>query len=223
MKTPNQLLKEEAQRLFDYRDGMLYWKHSASGQRKDRSAITTHVRPQLSRNKHYVRLGGKFYPAQYLVWNWHNGITMGSIRYRDGNSSNLHIENLFEVTTEIIAAQLRSGNYVCPCCEQRVPQPTVDIIAHAAGLSPLQEAILRAVWAGKGRSVQPEAIYNEMYADDPDGGPSASKMYAAFKVALCHLRERLVGTGISIENVGYRQGYRLVMKNAGELNGGLSQ
>lgn len=224
MKAANQLVKEEAQRLFDYRDGMLYWRHAASGHRKDRSAITVHVRPQLGRNKYYVRLGGKFYPAQYLIWNWHYGITNGSLRYRDGNTANLNIENLFDVNSEFIAVQLRSGKYVCPCCEQRVPQPTVEILASAVGLPPQQEAVLRAVWSGKGRPVQPETIFNEMYADDPDGGPSASKMYAAFKVALCHLRERLVGTGVSIETVGYRQGYRLVMKEAvGDQNGRLSK
>jgi hypothetical protein len=50
-----------------------------------------------------------------------------------------------------------------------------------------------------------------MYVDDPDGGPSPTRMYADFKVALCHLRKRLEGAGISIENVGYRQGYRLVI------------
>ncbi|CAA2140408.1 HNH endonuclease [Hyphomicrobium sp. ghe19] len=222
MKVSNQLIKEEAQRLFDYRDGMLYWRHAASGQRKDGRAVTRRG-AQSERNIYYAKIGGKLFTAHYLVWNWHHGITNNNLRFDDGNPGNFRIENLVEVTAENFALQLRSTKYRCPCCEQRVPQPTVDVIAHAAGLSPLQEAILRAVWSGKGRSVQPETIFSEMYADDPDGGPSASKMYSAFKVALCHLRGKLVGTGVSIENVGYRQGYRLVMKEAGGLNGGLSQ
>ncbi|WP_197077510.1 HNH endonuclease [Hyphomicrobium sp. 99] len=222
MKIPNQILKEEARRLLDYRDGMLYWQHSASGQRNGGRAITWR-KSQEGRKKPFVRLGGSFFSAHYLVWNWHHGITRNMIRFADGNSDNFRIENLVEARAEILATLLRPVKHSCPCCEQSVPQPTVDIIAHAAGLSPLQESILRAVWSGKGRAVQPETIFNEMYADDPDGGPSASKMYAAFKVALCHLREKLVGTGVSIENVGYRQGYRLVMNETGGLNGGLSQ
>jgi hypothetical protein len=44
-------------------------------------------------------------------------------------------------------------------------------------------------------------------------------MYLAFKVALCHLREKLAGSGIGIENVGYRQGYRLVLGQKSEAKG----
>lgn len=51
-----------------------------------------------------------------------------------------------------------------------------------------------------------------MYADDPDGGPSNTKMYEAFKFGLNRLRSKLEGSGIEIENVGYRRGWRLVMK-----------
>jgi hypothetical protein len=58
-----------------------------------------------------------------------------------------------------------------------------------------------------------------MYVDDPDGGPTPTKMYLAFKVALCHLREKLAGSGIGIENVGYRQGYRLVLGQKSEAKG----
>ncbi len=57
----------------------------------------------------------------------------------------------------------------------------------------------------------PERVFDVMYEDDPDGGPGQAKMYRAFKVALCHLRKKLKGSGIGIENVGYRAGYRLIM------------
>lgn len=222
-KTPNQLMKEEARRLFDYRDGMLYWRHGASGQRKDRRALTSKTSVQLKCKIYYARIGGKIFTAHYLVWNWHHGITNNAIRFFDRNQANFRIENLVEISAENFALQLHLVKYTCPCCEQRVPQPTPDIIAQMVGLPQQQEAILRAVWSGKGRAVQIEKIFSEMYADDPEGGPSASKMYAAFKVALCHLRERLRGTGVSIHNVGYRQGYRLVMKEAEGQDGGLSQ
>ncbi|MFS8147971.1 hypothetical protein [Rhizobium sp. BR 249] len=99
----------------------------------------------------------------------------------------------------------------CPCCKQPVAAPTLEIVVDRYDVTPLQARILGAVWRGKGMPVQTERIFDAMYVDDADGGPSPTRMYAAFKVALCHLRTRLEGSGIGIENVGYRQGYRLVM------------
>jgi hypothetical protein len=111
------------------------------------------------------------------------------------------------------AAEMEPIN--CPCCKQPVAAPTLEIVVDRYDVTPLQARILGAVWRGKGMPVQTERIFDAMYVDDPDGGPSPTRMYAAFKVALCHLRTRLDGSGIGIENVGYRQGYRLVM--AGEI------
>lgn len=100
----------------------------------------------------------------------------------------------------------------CPCCKQAVNVPTLEMIVDTYQLTPLQARILEAVWRGKGHPVKTERIFDAMYADDPDGGPSPSRMYAAFKVALCHLRKRLEGSGVWVENVGYHRGYRLVLK-----------
>ena len=97
----------------------------------------------------------------------------------------------------------------CPCCQQRVEAPSLAIVIDHYGIPPLQARILSAVWKGKGMPIQTERIFDAMYADDPDGGPSPAAMYRAFKVGLFHLRERLNGSGVSIENVGYRLGYRL--------------
>ncbi|HEY5797641.1 MAG TPA: hypothetical protein VIU82_21775 [Bosea sp. (in: a-proteobacteria)] len=99
----------------------------------------------------------------------------------------------------------------CPCCRQAVAVPTLDIVVDHYKVTPLEARILGAVWKGKGHPVQTERIFDAMYADDPDGGPSPTRMYAAFKVSLCHLRARLKHSGISIENVGYRRGYRLTL------------
>ena len=98
----------------------------------------------------------------------------------------------------------------CPCCQQAVAAPTLEIVIDRFGLTPMEARILRAVWKGKGHPVPNERIFDHMYEDDPDGGPSPTKMYSAFKVALCHLRQKLTGSGVGIENVGYRLGYRLV-------------
>lgn len=99
----------------------------------------------------------------------------------------------------------------CPCCQQKVRAPTLDIVIDRYGVTPTEARILTAVWKGKGMPVSTERVFDAMYADDPDGGPSETAMYRAFKVALCRLRKRLRGAGIGIENCGYRQGYRLVL------------
>ena len=100
----------------------------------------------------------------------------------------------------------------CPCCRQPVSSPTLDIVISNYGVRPLEARVLRAIWNGKGMPVQTERIFDAMYEDDPDGGPSYASMYSSFKVALCRLRSRLQGSGVSVETVGYRRGYRLVME-----------
>ncbi|AWC21804.1 hypothetical protein CO731_01257 [Aminobacter sp. MSH1] len=102
----------------------------------------------------------------------------------------------------------------CPCCKQPVTAPTLDVVIEGCGVSEFESRILGAIWHGKGRAVPTERIFNAMYLDDPDGGPSPQKMYEAFKFGLLRLRSRLQGSGVSIENVGYRQGYRLAMHEA---------
>lgn len=101
----------------------------------------------------------------------------------------------------------------CPCCGRRVDKPTLEIIIDHYGIPPREAAVLEAVWRGRGYPVPSERIFDVMYRDDEDGGPSPSAMYSALKVELCRLRKRLVGSGVSVENVGYRQGYRLTLKD----------
>lgn len=100
----------------------------------------------------------------------------------------------------------------CPCCRQPVDAPSLDIVISNYGVRPQEARVLRAIWQGKGMPVQTERVFDAMYEDDPDGGPSYAAMYSAFKCALSRLRARLEGSGIGIETVGYRRGYRLVMK-----------
>ncbi len=97
----------------------------------------------------------------------------------------------------------------CPCCKRKVKAPPIDLIIDHYKISPMEARILGVIWKAKGHPVQTERIFDAMYADDPDGGPSPGKMYLAFKVALCHLREKLKGSGVGISNVGYGRGYQL--------------
>lgn len=99
----------------------------------------------------------------------------------------------------------------CPCCRQAVRAPTVEMIVDRYSLTPIEARVLGAIWRGKGMPVITERIFTAMYIDDPDGGPSQSKMYLAFKVALCHLRKKIRGSGIDVINQGYRRGYRLIV------------
>jgi hypothetical protein len=99
----------------------------------------------------------------------------------------------------------------CPCCNAMVSTPTLEIIIDHYGIPRRGQAILRTVWRAKGRPVPTERIFDAMYADDPDGGPAPERMYATFKACMHSLRCRLAGSGVSIENSGYRQGYRLVL------------
>lgn len=97
----------------------------------------------------------------------------------------------------------------CPCCGQVVGIPSMDMVIEHCGISELQSRILGAVWRGKGRTVATQRIFDAMYADDPDGGPSHVEMYKVFKEALFRLRQNLDGSGVSIVNIGYRRGYAL--------------
>ena len=155
-------------------------------------------------------LGGQEYQARYLIWNWHHGRAAGRIRMRDGDAMNCCIENLTELPT--CDQHKEPARSCCPTCNQPVAVPTFDLIVQTLELPPLHQRILRAVWEGKGHPVMPGRIFDYMYEDDPDGGPSEDKMYQHFKVGMCRLRARLEGSGVSIENVGYRRGYRLVLE-----------
>jgi hypothetical protein len=90
MTARNQLTQSEARRIFDYRDGTLYWRRSGSGQRVDRRAVQTNKRGDE------VRIGGRVFMAHYLVWNWHHGPTTNEIRPRNFDIHNISIENLWD-------------------------------------------------------------------------------------------------------------------------------
>lgn len=203
--TVRQLSKEDARALLDYRDGSLFWRAAGSGRRPDLKAVTT------SAKRVQINIGGEKYQAHYVVWNWHHGPTAKVIRFADGDRQNIAIENLIEVDNFICTGFAPTAP-CCPTCTQPVSVPTYDFIVRHLDLQPLHQKILKAVWDGKGYPVMPGKIFNYMYEDDPDGGPSDAKMYQNFKVALCRLRDRLSGSGVSIATVGYRGGYRLVME-----------
>lgn len=201
---PAQITMNEARRLLDYRDGMLFWRHRASGRRADLRAVT------LGNDRARIVIGGVKLDAKYIVWNWHHGLTKSLIRCADGDERNIAIENL-EEAGEFIGPLSDHKKTKCPCCSQAVPVPTVDMIAFQCCLTNREKKILEAVWRGNGMPVFADRIFQAMYEDDPDGGPGQAKMYREFKVALHHARKKLKGSGVDVENIGYRKGYRLII------------
>lgn len=203
----NQLSQQEARRLFDYRDGTLFWRHVGSGRRPDLRAVT------VSGNRAEINIGGSRFQAQYVVWNWHHGITDRRLVFRDGDRANIQIDNLSEAEEFISALSPRDVS-ICPCCSQRTPAPSPFSVSFACGLTPIETKILAAVWAAAGHPVQTDKIFDRMYEDDANGGPSPQRMYATLKESLHDMRKKLAGSGVGIETVGYRQGFRLVLGKA---------
>ncbi|RWO35678.1 MAG: hypothetical protein EOS08_03515 [Mesorhizobium sp.] len=99
----------------------------------------------------------------------------------------------------------------CPCCNQPVTVPTLTDLIADRGISGHASAVLAAVWRGKGMPVTSERLFDAMYADDPDGGPSPTRMYLALRKAIDRLNGQLKDCGVSVVGVGFRQGFRLVL------------
>lgn len=121
--------------------------------------------------------------------------------------------NVAELVVNHEAPKIRPLNppMRCPCCGAEVEAPTLEMVIDKYDLPPHQSAILAAAWKRKGHRVETSILVDAMYARDPDGGPEYEAAYRHFKVTLCLLRQRLKGSGVWIETVPYRRGYRLVL------------
>jgi hypothetical protein len=75
----------------------------------------------------------------------------------------------------------------------RVTAPSLDDLIAACRLNGFEAKVLSAIWAGRGLSVQTSVIFDAMYQDDIDGGPSQTRMYVAFYAALRSLNSKLNG------------------------------
>jgi len=220
----DQISKEQAQYLFAYDDGRLVWRSKERRKRDD--AGYEYYRKSSGQDPVWVVLlgprgGQRLYMRRYLVWNWHYGHTDHELIPLDGNHLNDRIENIGfagplskeeAAPSPAPAEQETKFGVHCPCCGGGVQVMSADLAVQVYGIPDQQARILRAVWSGKGAPAQMERVFAEMYSDDPDGGPTQDKMYKAFKVAFSHLRDKLKDSGIAIETVGYRQGYRLILE-----------
>lgn len=106
----------------------------------------------------------------------------------------------------------------CPCCDGAVAVPPLDALLEERGLTDMEAAILGAVWRGRGMPVMCERIFDAMYADDPDGGPTPSRMYMQFKAGRRALLAKLAGSGVGIVSGGWKKGWRLVIADDGRFS-----
>lgn len=99
----------------------------------------------------------------------------------------------------------------CPCCRGTVGVPAIDDLLASQRIAGLEASILSAVWNGNGMPVNTERLFDAMYADDPDGGPSPTRMYLALGRGVEALNIHLRGSGISVLRYGRNGGYRLAL------------
>lgn len=101
----------------------------------------------------------------------------------------------------------------CPFCGGAVKVPLLDDLVlrliNDHSLSENAEAFLRLMWQGE--IVKSSALLAVLYDDAPDDEPSANRLYQEAWAALAELRKALAaeGSGISVVEVGWRQGWRI--------------
>ena len=88
------LTQSEALALFEYRDGVLYWKKARNWKSKAGDAAGT------IREGGYVqiRVAPRFYRAHQIVWLMHYGYIPRMLDHINGNTADNRIENLRECT-----------------------------------------------------------------------------------------------------------------------------
>lgn len=103
----------------------------------------------------------------------------------------------------------------CPCCGKRTA-PSLDMVVEGCLLGPMEEAILTAVWRGRGQPVPTERIFQALQSHDPHNRPSPADLWVKFKFGLNRLRRKLAGSGVAVENCGYARGYRVTIAAGGK-------
>lgn len=88
---------KELGRLFEYRDGHLYWKHSAKTGRVKAGSRAGYV----GYDKYWrIGISGRYYMAHRLIWRMHHprGLMPFMLDHIDGNTIDNRIENLRAAT-----------------------------------------------------------------------------------------------------------------------------
>lgn len=89
-----ELTQDFINKLFDYRDGNLYWK-VANGRRVKIGDLAGTIGNDEYRR---IKIDGKSYTAHQLIFLYHNGYIPNELDHINRNPSNNFIDNLREVT-----------------------------------------------------------------------------------------------------------------------------
>lgn len=91
----NGLTQELANELFEYRDGVLYWKNPPK-------TGGMHVGDKAGglngKGRQYVKVQGKKYATHRIIFLMHHGYLPNIVDHKDNNKTNNKIENLREAT-----------------------------------------------------------------------------------------------------------------------------
>ena len=86
------ITQDYVKQLFEYRDGVLYWKVNKGKVRLGQKAGT------LNNNYYRVQINGKQYRNHRIIFLMHHGFLPKHLDHIDGNKLNNKIENLREAT-----------------------------------------------------------------------------------------------------------------------------
>lgn len=92
----------------------------------------------------------------------------------------------------------------CPLCGAGLSE-TLETLLLSHRITGHPEAVLRAFWDGRGRTLSTERLFDAMYADDPDGGPGQTTMHAQLRTAVRELNT-LLANRINISQPQPRRG-----------------
>ena len=94
---------------------------------------------------------------------------------------------------------------ICPMCRASVPVPDLDDLLDLPGVTPHAGAVLTAVWEAQGKALTSHALFDAIYADDPDGGPSSqTQCYADLRRTATALNGALAGSGVVLARLPQR-------------------
>jgi hypothetical protein len=104
------LTQEEAHRLFEYKDGLLFYKKCPRGSGKFKTDPEAGTKSGHGYKK--IRLNNKFYYTHQIIFLMQHGYIPKLIDHIDGNSENNAIDNLRESNKSLNAcnAKLQSNN-----------------------------------------------------------------------------------------------------------------
>lgn len=106
-KVKSELTQAKVKRLFEYRDGELYWKVNIGNVKKGSLAGSIHM--VSGRSHRRVGYKGKNYYISRIIFLMFHGYLPEYVAYIDGNSSNTRIENLREANNSQVQCFTRKS------------------------------------------------------------------------------------------------------------------